>query len=403
MTMRMQQRFIVLILFVMLFAPLIVSAQDTAPLARFTYSPPSLFDDKDFAYNFLFGSNEVSVQPDIMTGYYPLQSGTQTITFTVSNDDSTADTTTSIEVTLEAGNRYSVIHVGADQPPIVVNETVAEAETELAEGENTLTIVTTSAAAPTPFKVLDNAAPTPRDRALFTYDSYLQSGIGENGVIVQRLDPQTQAVTASLNIPYLPNTDVIINGDRLLDMATPVVMNYSTTLSTADWLAGVNQMPNPPFTFTEFINSAVVGGFDAALAECPNYMWFAWTDTGFAGQSAANQSYISGMGAGTILNNSVREGATTTPWLISPTETRGGTPLFVGDPLAELESSTTVSGAVYGNILMTISTTGNNVQNVIHITDAVPVSEAATAPVENINLYPSRTSLNLVLPLGPSG
>jgi hypothetical protein len=398
----MKQRFILLILSVMLFAPQIVSAQD-APLARFTYSPPSLFDDRDFAYNFLFGSNDVSVEPDVMTAYYTLQSGTQTITLTVSDEDNSAeDITASMDVTLDAGNRYSVIYVGADQPPIVINETVAEAESQLAEGENTLTIVTASATRATTFKVMDNTSPAPRDRAMFEYSYYLQSGIGENGVIVQRLDPQTQAVTASLNIPYFPNTDVLINGDRLMAIVTPVVMNYSTTSSAADWLAGVNQMPNPPFTFTEFTNSAVTGGFDAALAQCEDYMWFAWIDSAFAGQSSAHQPYISGMGAGTILNNSVREGATTTPWLISPTETREGTPLFVSDPLAELDSSTPAGGSVYGNILMTISTTGNNVQNVIHITDAVPVSEVADRPVEDITLQSTRTSLNLVLPFGPS-
>jgi hypothetical protein len=397
----MKQRFILLILSVMLFAPYIVSAQD-APLVRFTYSP-SLFDDRDFAYNFLFGSNDVSVEPDIMTMYYPLQAGTQSITFTVSaEDNSTEATTTAIEVALEAGNRYSVIHVGADQPPIVINETVAEAESELVEGENTLTIVTTSTTPATTFRVMDNTSPTPQERMMFEYSFYLQSGIGENGVIVQHLDSQTQAVIASINIPYFPNTDVVINGDRLTDILTPVVINYSTTASTADWLAGVNQMTNAPFTFTAFTNSAVVGGFDAALAQCEDYMWFPWIDAAYASQSSANQSYISGMGAGTILNNSVHEGATTTPWLISPTATREGTPLFVGDPLAELESSTTISGSVYGNILMTVSTTGNNVQNVIHITDSVPVGETADTPVEDITLRSTRTSLNLVLPFGPS-
>jgi hypothetical protein len=357
-------------------------------------------DDRDFAYNFLFGSQDVRVEPDIMTAYYTGQSGTQSITLTMSDDDdSTEDITSSMEVTLDAGSRYSVVHVGADQPPVVINET----DSELAEGENTLTIVTASATPATTFKVLDNASPAPQDRVMFEYSYYLQSGIGENGVIVQRLDPQTQTVTASINIPYFPNTNVLINGDRLMDSVTPVVMNYSTTSSTADWLAGVNQMTNPPFTFTEFTNAAVTGGFDAALAQCEDYMWFAWIDGGFASQSPANQAYISGMGAGTILNNSVREGATTTPWFISPTETRGGTPLFVSDPLAEMERSTLTPGSVYGNILMTISTTGNNVQNVIHITDAVPVSEAADTLVEDITLYPTRTRLNLVLPFGPSG
>jgi hypothetical protein len=389
-----KQCFIVLMLSVALFAPHIVSAQDDIPRVRFSYSPPSLFDDRDFAYNFLFGSSEVAVVPDYTTMYYAVPAGGQTIEFTASDEASSFST----EISLEAGNRYTVISVGADQPVIVVNETVAEAE--LAEVENTLTIVTPSATATT-FKVLDNLSPTPRERVLFEYSGYLQSGIGENGVVIQRLDPQTQAVISSVNIPYFPNTDVLINGERLNDTATPLVINYSTSLSTADWLAGINQMTNPPFTFNEFINSAVVGGFDAALAECADYMWFPWTDGAFAQQSSDNQSFISGAGAAEILNDSVHEGASTTPWLMSPTNTRGGTALFFGAPLAELDSTTPTAGSLSGNILMTISTTGNGVQNVIHITDAVPSGETAQTPVEDLTLYPSRTTLNLVLPFGP--
>jgi hypothetical protein len=397
--MRMKQHFILLILSVLVFAPQLVSAQD-APLVRFSYSP-SLFDDKDFVYNIFFGSNEVSGEPDVMTKYYQVPSGTQTIILTSSDEDTaTDDVSTSIEVTLEAGSRYSIIYAGANLLPVIINETLAEAKTERAEGENTLTIVTTSATPANTFKVMDNTTPTPQGRTLFEYAYHGQSGIGENGVIVQRFDPQTQAVIASINIPYFPNTDVIINGDRLMDSATPVVLNYSTTLSAADWLAGINQMTNPPFTFREFTHSADTGGFGAALAECKDYMWFTWIDAAFESQPAAHQAHISGRGAGTIVNNSVMEGATTTPWLISPTKTREGTPLFVGDPLAELEGSTSTGGSVYGSILMTVATTGNGVQNVLHITDAVPVSAEAAARVTDINLYPSRTSLNLVLPFG---
>ena len=398
--MSLKQCFIALILSVFLFAPHIVSAQDDLPRVRFSYSPPSLFDDRDFVYNFLFGSTEVAAVPDYTTMYYALPAGGQTIEFTVADEDDSAEgSSISSEITLEAGNRYTIISVGLDQPAIVINETVAEAESGLAEGENALTIVTGNGTPTSAFKVLDNLSPTPRERAVFEYSGYMQSGIGENGVVIQRLDPQTQAIISSVNIPYFPNTSVIINGDRLIDTATPLVINYSTSLSTADWLAGINQMANPPFTFNQFINSAVVGGFDAALAECEDYMWLPWTDAAFERQSSANQSFISGAGAGEILNDSVHEGASSTPWLISPTTTRGGTPLFVGDPLAELDSTTATAGSVYGNILMTISTTGNGVQNVIHVTDTVPLGETAQAQVEDLTLFPSRTTLNLVLPI----
>jgi hypothetical protein len=385
----------------MLFAPHVVSAQD-APLVRFTVSGTAQIDS-DVVYEITFGSSSITAVQDVMTKYYAMQPGAQIVEFASAGE---GGSTTSAEVNFEAGNRYALISTGPDQPVIVVNETVAEEESGLAEGENALTIVTTLAAgndaAKAAFKILDNATPTPQERVVFEYSGYLQSGIGTNGVVIQRLDPQTQAIMSSVNIPYFPNTSVIVNGDGLADATRPMVVNYSTTLSVADWLAGINQMANPPFTFSEFINSAVTGGFDAALAQCEDYMWFVWTDEAFAGQSSDNQSFISGGGAGVILNNSVLEGAITTPWLISPTATRGGTPLFVGDPLAELDSinATPAAGSVTGNILMTLSTSGNNVQNVIHITDTVPLGETADVRVENYQLFPSRTRLNLVLPLG---
>jgi hypothetical protein len=404
--MRMKQRFILLIMSVALFAPHLVSAQEAPPRAHFIYSP-SLFDDRDFVYNVMFGSTHAPLEPDIMTKYYAMQSGTQTIEFTYPDENDSAEgSTSSTEIVLEAGNHYAVIGIGPDQPPIVVNETAAEAESDLAEGGNVLTIVTSvatgSGTATNAFKVVDNTSPTPQERVVFEYSGYLQSGIGTNGVVVQHFDPQTQAIIASINIPYFPDTHIIINGDRLVDLITPVVINYSTSLSTADWLAGINQMENPPFTFNQFINSAVAGGFDAALVECEDYMWMVWTDAAFANQSSSNQTFISGAGAGDILNNSVLEGATTTPWFISPTATRGGTPLFFGDPLAELDSATLTEGAVAGNILMTLSTSGNNVQNVIHITDTVPIGEAIETPVRDVMLFPSRTRHNLALPFGSS-
>jgi hypothetical protein len=399
--MNMRQCSILLIMSVVLFAPHIVSAQDSLPRAHFMYSP-SLFDDRDFVYNIMFESSTIAAQPDIMTKYYVVQSGTQTIEFTISDEDGSAEgSTVSAEINFEAGNHYAVISVGAGQAPIVINETVVEEESGLPDGENALTIISTASETSTgDFKVSDNVSPTPQERTVFEYSGYLQSGIGQNGVILQRLDPQTQAVLFSINIPYFPNTDVIVNGDRLMDATTPVAVNYSTSSSAADWLAGISQMENAPFTFDQFINSAVVGGFDAALAECEDYMWFVWTDAAYGHQSVANQTFISGAGASTVVNNSVLEGAIITPWLISPTQTRGGTPLFVGDPLAELEGDTSSSGSVSGNILMTVSTMGNNVQNVIHITDAVPLAETTQNRVDAVNLYPSRTSVNFVLPLG---
>jgi hypothetical protein len=388
-----KQRFILLIISVIFFVPHIVSAQDDLPLVRFGYGHYSTnyYNSSEI----MFSNFETVTEPDMLTKYYAVQSGTHTIEFTPSGENGS---TFSSEIALEAGNRYSVIYMGADQPPVTINETAAESELELAEGENALTIVTSLGSAA--FKVLDNVSASPRDRQIFEYNGYLQSSIGASGVVVQRLDPQTEAIISSINIPYFPNTNILINGDGLNDLTTPVVINYSTSLSAADWLAGINGMENPPFTFNQFINSAVAGGFDAALAQCEDYMWFAWIDSAFDSQSSDNQSFISGVGAGTILNNSVHEGATTTPWFISPTTTRGGTPLFVGDPLAELDNATMTAGVVSGNILMTVSTTGNDVQNVIHITDAIPISDTPQAQVENYNLYPSRTRLNLVLPLG---
>ena len=392
--MGMKQRFVLLILSALLLASHVVSAQDKPPFVRFN----SMLDDP--AINIKLGSSNINAAPGIMTHYYAAQPGTQTIELTTSGEDGPI---TSTEVEFEGGNHYAVILTAADQPPIVINETVAEAESGLAEGENALTIVPSAAGKDKPtFKVLDNLSPTPQERMVYEYDGYLQSAIGKDGVVIQSLDPQTGAVLSSFTIPYFPITDVLVTGGGLVDPSLPVAINYSTTSSVADWLAGMNQMENPPFTFNQFVKSAAAGGFDGALAQCEDYMWLVWPDAAFESQSSANQTYVSGAGAGTILNNSVHEGAITAPWLISPPATRGDTPLIFGDPLAELDNMPLTEGSISGNILMTVSTTGNGVQNVIHVTDTVPLGEAAQTPVHDINLYPSRTSLNLVLPLSGS-
>lgn len=70
------KRFLLLILLVMLFTPNGASAQNPT-VVRFSYSP-SLFDDRDFAYNLIFGSRDESIEPDIMTKYFPMQSGSHT-------------------------------------------------------------------------------------------------------------------------------------------------------------------------------------------------------------------------------------------------------------------------------------------------------------------------------------
>jgi hypothetical protein len=381
-----QQRFVLLILSVLHICPYIVSAQDSVPvsigyfpldreaLVNWFDLPISVEEEQENINNVLF--------PNWMTRHYPMAAGAHTLQFIHEGE-----TPVSYEVTFEAGQTYAVILRDIDQPPVVINQTVAE-DAPLAEGENDLIIVTAANDSSPSFQILDNTSPTPRERMAYEYVGYLRSGISETGAVIQRLDVGTQEVLVSATIPYLPNTTVILNGDTLIqdDAGNPLMtLNFSTSLSVADWLTAVNQMANPPFTFNQFLNSAEVGGFSAALQQCEDYMWTIWTDAAFEQLSSQNQSFVSGAGAGVVVNNSVLPPATTIPWEISPTATRGGTPLTFNNAFddADLPSE---SVNLAGVIVMTLSTTGNDVQNVVHITDLVPVGDTGQAPVSGISL-----------------
>jgi hypothetical protein len=72
-----------------------------------------------------------------------------------------------------------------------------------------------------------------------------------------------------------------------------------------------------------------------------------------------------------VVNDSVFQPATTTPYFISPMTTRGGTPLEFGNPFAA--SAAAPAEGLSGMIDFTLTTTGNGVQNVVHVIDTVPV------------------------------
>jgi hypothetical protein len=331
---------------------------------------------------------DVNFAPNVMTPYMPAEAGEQTFSFAPLGEGATEDIIPATEtVVIQEGHTYTVVVTSLESPPYIVDETGLDGEAPLAEGENRLIIVTQAAtddgAAAASFKIADNTSPTPTDRPMFEYNYYVASTIGTNGVVVERLDPQTQEPTYRLNIPYLPNTNVIINGDwtGVPDEdgeGVPLILNLSTDLSVADWLAQVNQMPNPPFTFNHFVETATTGGFYAALQQCENYMWNVWTDAAFGSLTPDQQAAVSsGMGAAAVMDNSVLQPATTTPWAISPTTTRGGTPLIYFNPFVPEANPEPVA---VGNVLLSITTTGNDVQNVINIVDVLPVGDSDVTP-----------------------
>jgi hypothetical protein len=109
-------------------------------------------------------------------------------------------------------------------------------------------------------------------------------------------------------------------------------------------------------------------------------MWFPFTDEAYNALNASQQTYVSGAGAGVVMDNSVLQPATTAPWELSPTNTRGGTPLTIANPFNPGLDLAPAQGAVLANIVMTVATTGNDVQNVIQVITGVPVNENNQAP-----------------------
>lgn len=373
-----KQRFFLFIVSLLFVAPIIVSAQDAA-LVRFGYFPQGeiqlIASDDWFRFDFDQANANIGdiMFPDLMTRYHLTDVGEQTIEYSQEGG-----VPFSYPIVLEAGYNYSVITVDPNQPPIVINESIAEDGLE--EGENPLIIVSDTTDV---FRILDDVSPTPLERTFTSYEGYLQTAASPAGTIIERIDLTSQETLFSLTVPYLPNTTLIINGDSLIpdaDGNVTVIPNYSTSLSVADWLAGIQSIENLPFTVANFLSSAESGGFGAAIQECEDYMWLVWTDAAFDALSSANQSYVSGAGAGNVVNDSVLQPATTSPWLLSPTATRGGVPLTFANPFAGAGIPDETFNGIRGNVLMTLSTTGSGVQNVVHIVDLVPVSETGGAP-----------------------
>jgi hypothetical protein len=310
---------------------------------------------------------------NIMTAYMPAEVGEQTVTFapiegTTEDILPAADT-----VTIQEGHTYAIVLTGANSTPMIIDETGMDEEIQRAEGDNRLIIVTQAGA--DTFRITDFQDDS--SDALPLVDMNLNGLVAtfNHDLKIEVIDAQTQQPMNSIRVPFLPSTNVILNGDVLLNGEIPP-LNFSTHLSVAELLSRVSQMPNPPFTVNHFLETANSGGFYAALEQCENYMWNVFTDEAFDTLTPEQQSYVRGAGAATVMDSSVLQQATTTPWAISPTTTRGGTPLIYNPPI-QVTANTTLTAPedniVTGNILMTLSTTGNDVQNVIHFTDRVPV------------------------------
>jgi|GEM_PF-3229683 hypothetical protein len=360
------------------------------------------------------GVNYPNMPPNITTSYAAIPAGDLTIDYAASDASAPLEGAALTDtVTLEGGHQYLVIKTGFDEPVLVIDETQLNEEFPLPEGYNALIVVTelatddgaassTGAAAAhlrlmAPvgefFGRLRYAAPAAQDLTV-RVSGYFRFGVqyGDSDTSVPSQRYADEFETNGLNYDEvvaasLPNTNMVINGNAAV-AGQFVPINYSTDLPVADWLAQFNRITDAPFTFNQFNNSAATGGFAAALQQCEDYMWNAWTDDAFAALAAALQEYVSGnAGAGTVVNNSVLQPATTTAQNISPTTTRGGIPLNYTAQSAQVSAGGTTlptathSGTpdeVIGNIILSISTTGSGVQNVINVVDSVPVSESGT-------------------------
>jgi hypothetical protein len=368
---------------VVLLAPLVVSvasAQDLtvnlSGIIRFGSFLDETTEISEVDLQFSNGLEYPELPNNTTTGFFALDPGNNGVTFLNAIDGSEL---ANLDFEVEAGNTniYSIIYTGGDTPITVINETVVAEDAGLAVDENLLTILSRSPSAR--FWVYSNESLTPQ-RVVTPYEYFAQSSIGTGGVTVEYTNPETGIVSQAV-IPYFPNTDVIINGDAMANPNAPFVINYSTSSSVAQWLTNTSAMPNTPFAFSNFLNAATVGGFRGALDQCEDYMWFPFTDASFNALNASQQTYVSGAGAGVVMDNSVLQPATTAPWNLSPTTTRGGTPLTISGyiPLPEGDEDVP-QGALTANIILTVSTTGNDVQNVIHVVTGAPVNENNQAP-----------------------
>ncbi len=369
-----------------------VSAQSGFALVRFgVYTDPSDVLITDTTSNeFFLATNPNPVNQDVVnadaeyaTLVYDLvtkygQFAPSELEFTISDAPSGGGNTSTETVTVEAGNVYTIIKHGINSPAIVINETVLEEESPLGDGENSVTVITRTAdgaggsESSFRFTLADNDTPTPLQR--FEFSGYFRAAVGVP-VRLERLDPATGSPIAGIVIPYLPSTNVIINGDALgSDLASAA--QFSTPLTVLAWLQGINNMANPPFTFNNFINTATTGGFAGALEQCQNYMWNVFTDEAYEALDSAVRDQIVGRNTSLVMDASVLQPATSAPWLLGQTRTRGGTPVTYANPFAASTGSVTAAHStpigVNGDILLTISTTGNAVQNIINLVNVVP-------------------------------
>jgi hypothetical protein len=364
------------LLSLIVFTP-VVSAQITVTGANVRFgnfsaaSPVSVITDDAVRYT--------GVPRDILTPYLNLPGGEHTVSFQPDGGPVSSPTTLSVA----DGEVMTVIWSGIDQGITVINETAQDESVTDVAFSKVLAIQNILTPPGTTFSFRDvadgeaapfNEAPRLTTQPVFDEAEYL-AAFGDDWRTIEygRSTLDSPGVEYSFPLHVLPHTDVTFNAD------VPTFVNYATDLSVMEWLTTLNQTVGAPFTFNNFLSVAETGGFSGALVQCENYMWFVWTDVAFNLLPLETQTYVqSAAGAGTVLNNSVLELPSTTPWLNSPTVTRGGTLLRFELPLrastaVDVLTPTPFPGVAL-NIALTLTTRGNGVRNVIHVVDNVPAS-----------------------------
>ncbi|GIK65190.1 MAG: hypothetical protein BroJett018_29840 [Chloroflexota bacterium] len=356
--------------FLVSFSP--TSAQDAPSMFRMGYVGDNITLDSlrliDGAQSYDFGAHPAN----LMTDYVSVNPGEVRIEYVVTGES------LSDSLIVEAGQQYSFIKTAFDQPPLVINETQLRTELNAAPSD-AITLLVGDRAVIDSFELrhedgsttgLDALNPVHHDG----YSAYLQDTLTLGNLTVNagvRLDASEDAATHDFEMFNLPATNVLVN------VAAPSVVSYSTLLTVADWLDALNQGPEPSFTFTQFLNTATIGGFAPALVDCQDYMWLVWTDEAFNALTPEQQAAVSGASAAQVMDSSVLTQSLTAPWLLPPNSTtRGGLPIEFANPFsADSASIPAGDDTLSGNVHVTISTTGGGVQNVIHVIDTVPFGE----------------------------
>lgn len=357
------------LIFLTSFSP--THAQDGASIIRISYSGTTITTDSIRLINTSQSYDFLAHPANLMTDYVPVNAGELQIEYVVAGTGETL----SDSLVVEAGQQYSLIKTSFDLPPLVINETQLRTDLNAAPTDAVVTIIGERSVIDT-FELqaedgstltLDDLNPVHHDG----YSAYLQDPLIVSSITFTA-KTEVDGATQDFQVVNLPATNVMFNA------AAPTPISYSTNLTVADWLDALNNKSEPVLTFTEFLNTATIGGFAPALVDCQDYMWLIWTDEAYNALTPEQQAAVSGAAAAQVMDRSVLTQSLTAPWLLPPNSTtRGGLPIEFTNPFATgsaVAPTPTGSDTLSGNIQVTISTTGGGVQNVIQVIDTVPTT-----------------------------